>query len=442
MPGRPADPNLTSPSYTTRTFAPDANYPAGSQPWNGQATKVEPAGAASVGFTPDTGAAAEEVNKLFSDAYAQDAASKSYETTLRNEAQTALSNIYAFAGIIPILNWLPESPPASPNMNGGFYAKGSRRWYVFGNSGDVRESLDHGYSWSASTLLSGVAAGTETCLKGDSDTSGNVVIATQNGAIFQRTASSGVWTKVVTFGGSLHQDVAFDPVSGLWATVRDEGTTAQIMTSSNRTAWGAQSPPAGWNDWTTYPAMGNLRICSNKAGRIVVVGQGYDALGPAGAGLCRAMASNDGGVTWTDGGTFATTIASPTTACLVYDDVTATWMYTIGEQSGTHSSEVWTSADGLTWTKKATLANYCLQSVAPFGASWVGIATESGTFGHIVFSLDAGATWQFAGVRRTASGGAPVPAIAAGGGGLMAIMGGNTLRMSVRATTPSLGSLT
>lgn len=418
MSGRPADP-----SYTVDAFAPDTNYPAGSESWNSNPTKVAPPGAASVGLTPDQPLPAQYLNYLHYRRYVEG-----------ENAKTKLSELYTYLARSPRLNW--DRRQIGANYNAAAYAEGTRQWITVADNEEVRESGDWGHNWSASSVVAAAGAG-ENCKSIAVDPSGNVVVGTSNGYVFTKNATTGAWAKVATIAGSSVQIVAYDAASGLWVTLCDGGASAVIKTSPDRATWTSRTPPTEWSDWTTYPAMGNLVIASNGAGRHVVVGQGYNALGPVGAGLLRVMTSDDGGATWTDRGTLATTIVSPTVGHLSYNATTGHWLYSVGEVSGTPTGEVWRSSDGVTWTKIKTFANAALRGFAPDGVSWLGLARSGSSELALVASDDDGVSWKFLGVSLA---GSNAKGVYAGGGGFLALSDTNVY-FNVRAEDPSLGSL-
>jgi hypothetical protein len=62
----------TKPAGTPTLFAPDANYPAGLDPWAGSGTKLAAAGAGTVGLVPEQPINAQELNKHLNDGTAWD----------------------------------------------------------------------------------------------------------------------------------------------------------------------------------------------------------------------------------------------------------------------------------------------------------------------------------------------------------------------------------
>lgn len=411
MSGRPG-----APSYSTRTFAPDTNYPAGSETWNNNPTKVEPPGAPSVGLSPDQPLPAQYLNRLFFDAYTQDANAKAYAATLLE-----------FVGQAQALNWRAKvSGPAATTQNGAFFAAATGKWYVVANTEDVRSSVDQGFTW---VQESGVAAGAgEHCFQGDADASGNVVITTDTQYIFALNATTATWTKVDAYGAALLSSqgrVVFDPVHSKWIWIGVSGTSAVARVSSDRAAWSAGGGIGGAS-WT--PNAIDLAI-NKTSGRAVIAGL-YGA-------AIRVAYTDDAGTTWTTlASDLATTIASPTVVALTHNADEGAFYLTVGETSGTHSCEVWRSADGAAWTKVCTLATACVHRIAAFGALLVSIATLA-TRQEVVYSVDSGATWQKIGMWP---GGVPKGMFA--GAGRALLVTASDVFVGHAMGKPELGALT
>lgn len=409
MSGRPADP-----SYTVEAFAPDANYPAGAETWSSNPCKVAPPGAASVGFTPGQGNAAQYHNYLHNRRYAENA-----------NAKSAIAAVLTFVGQAPAMHFPTRtSGPAAATQNGAFYDKATAKWYVLANTANVWSSVDAGASWGQETGVSGL--GSEHTQRGDADTSGNVVVTTDTRYVFALNASTSTWTKVDVAGAVITRigHVAWTPANGgRWVhSIADLGW----RTSTDRATWtAATTAPTG--TWTAA-VMG---VAANKtSGRVVAMGIGT-------AGFLKVAYTDDGGVNWTTLADLTSTIASPSIASLSHNADEGAWYFTVGETSGAHSCEVWRSTDdGATWTKMATLANYCVRRIAGFGALLVGVASSSSR-NDVVYSLDGGATWQKSGIW---AGGSLVGVYA--GGGRPMILTSAYCYMGFAMGEPSLGSLT
>lgn len=437
---RPAAPAITAPAYTVRTFATDTNYPAGANPWNGQPVKVEPAGPDG-GFVPDQMATPETFNKLFYDAFTSEAAAKTYQDDNATEVEDELAAHLAYTGQIVPLNWRAKVTVGAVSNRAAVYNPYVRRWLVVGDTEDARASYDGGRTWSGTSLVAAAGAN-ENCYSAAVDVLGRAVIGTDSAYVFTLSAVDVAAKVSVWAGNTLAIEVAHDPSSAKFAAIIVDGLTAFVKTSVDQGAtWAnATTLPVQWSDMATYPAFVSPKIVADGAGRLVVVAQGTAGMGPTGVGTCRAMTSDDGGVTWTDRGTFATTITAPTLWDLSYNAGRAEYMYVMCEVSGTPTGEVWTSPDGVTWTKQKTTSASSVMYVAPNGSQWVGVVRAADGENHIVYSNDGGVEWSYAGfgranVLQTTRG------IVAGAGGFLCV-NADWCVASLQAGQPSLGTIT
>ncbi len=388
-----------NPAYTVRTWSTDTNYPAGGNPWNGQATKVEPPGPAG-GFVPNQGAAAEYVNKLFNDAY-----------TIDSNTKTSLTNWANFMGQIQALNFPIEvSGPATTNF-WAVYNEGLRRWYISGDNEKLYYSVDN-IAWTldsaiATAIVSGAAANLR---RFEADPSGNMVVTMSDIGvggryIAQMTGSSGAWTEVDVFGATMVNGdtvpVVYDPINGKWIVVAHaSGGVTRIATSANRTTWTVETTAAAHGS-TNFDAttLSLYRLaCKKSTGRVVMT-----AFRSSDTRIVVAT-SDDGGNTWTDRSQFTIGLTPLTErGCeLTYNPDTNTFMLVVFETTGTHSSELWTSSDGISWSLAKAFTNYAVRNVAPVGNMWAALASNT-TVNEVIYSLDNGATWYFAGIQ-TATG--------------------------------------
>lgn len=262
-------------------------------------------------------------------------------------------------------------------LRGAGYDPIGGRWYVVGDTENVRISTDNGYSFTA-TVIDTIFSN-EHCHFIDFDDSGNAVVSTETRYVAELTYSTSTWTKVDVQGystGGGPCPVVFDPVNAKWIW-RSEDAFGH---SSNRTSWTLITSFSHLNSLSLY------RLACNRAtGRVVAMGYA--------AGVVYVATCDDGGVTWTAEANVTTAISSPTLMHLVYNDTSDEWMLTIGEVSGTASCEVWISDDGgETWTLQTTLSSTAIVRPAPLGDLWV--AGARGTRSEIVVSADSGASWQ------------------------------------------------
>lgn len=413
MSGRPADP-----SYAVEDFAPDANYPAGPDTWNGNPTKVAPPGLASVGFTPGQGNAAQYHNYLHHTRATESAAAK-----------TAISDVLTFVGQAQALNFpVRLTGPGGASQNGALFASATGRWYVLCQSENVWSSVDLGVTWSQESGVASAGAG-ENTFNGDADASGNVVIATSTRYVFALDASTATWTRVDVYGGAWSSiaHVAYSPTASAWVWIGETAGVLAVNVSADRATWNPGGVPGG----TSWSASA-LDMAANKtSGRVVVAGS-------FGAGAVRVAYSDNGGLAWTTlASDLATTITSPTVLHLTHNADESAWYLVIGETSGTPSCEVWRSTDdGASWTKVATLANWCLRRIAGFGALLVSVATGASR-NEVVYSIDAGATWKKIGLWP-----AGTPCGVFDGGGRPMLLTSAYAYMGVAMGEPNIGNLT
>jgi hypothetical protein len=404
-----------------RTWATNANHPAGAEVWHSQPTKVEPPGPAG-GFYPGQGAAAEYLNKLFYDAFTQESAIALQMVTKGNE-------LLNFVGQMPVLNF-PVVAGSIGDLKAAVFDPTNLTWYAVGNVENVRASDDMGLTWSSASLVDTVGSN-EDCTQVDVDQSGNVVVATATRYVFELTRPS-TWTRVDVHGASVFPNccIAYDPINAkwIWVGVMTGPGTATSRSSTDRVTWSASvSVP------TSTTASGAIRTltCRKDTGRTIFA----TCDGTTGA----ITSTDDGGTTWTARAniTFGFT---PEYVHLTHSSGN-TWLLTAGKESGlNYDSEVWYSANnGVTFTKIATLADTVIKKIAAYGSMLVASAsiTSGGTvYAACVFSLDGGATWYASQHHKGSSVGAY-----AGGGGIL-MLGTIYAYHSLRAGLPTWAALT
>lgn len=337
---------------------------------------------------------------------------------------------------LPLLNLRGFVALGTPRA--AVYSDAERSWLVSGDAGTVRRSRDFGGSFAA-TETSAVVAGTEETGGIDVDPSGNAIVAMNVTAkkFLAYNAATQTWTSGTLPGpwgasGVVTSRVVYNPIVGLWCLTHCDTFNSRTLTSTDR---------ASWTNRVQWSAAGNpralMRVGVNKStGRQVFAG--VDSLG---AGTLDIATSDDGGVSFTDRASLTTTIASPTKLEVAYSPTRDEWLVTIGEVSGTPSSEVWSSTDGgVTWTKIATLATACLTKPAPFDTRWIcGAATgPGGNVTELVFSEDGGASWKYAGFGGSSG---AVRGVVAGGGGALLVDSLLGVAATIR-TTPQAVAVT
>jgi len=408
---RPVDPSWTVGSWATNT-----NYPAGSDPWSGQPIKVTHPGPAG-GFVPGQGAGAPYVNYEFNRLYTTQATEKSF-----------LQSLTTFVGQEQALNFRVSD---SGDANFAFFNKKYNSWLLCDDAETVVEARDWGNLYDLGSIVASAGAG-EDCIHGDSDPSGNFVIATKTRYVFQRPYSSGTVTKVDVAGSAVtltEAQVAYDSVRGKWLWWGADGSS-YTKNSSNRTSWSsATNPPfAGDGSFT------NRMVANPTTGRILFV--------------CRNSSPNrlyidrtdDAGATWTSTTFITITTWTPDAVWLTYNESTTTWILAASSVSDA-LCKVWTSTDdGVTWTEVSSFTTTLITSIASIGELWValakGLAPPGSTRHNVIYSTDRGVTWNIAGLEIASCTGI----YCAAGGFIITTTAGHTF-FGHRMGAPSLGTV-
>lgn len=269
-------------------------------------------------------------------------------------------------------------------LRGAGYDSYSGRWYVVGDTENVRVSTDNCLSFTA-TVIDAIFSN-EHCHFIDFDNVGNAVVSTETRYIAELTYATSTWTKVDVKGSALGSaipcPVVYDPVHAKWIWLTD----TLVATSTNRTSWTVDDLDEAplFNDNLTLHRM----ACNRATGRVVASG-----VQTGGSLDLVVISSDDGGETWTDRASLNTAIASPTVSSLVYHPARDEWLITLGETSGAASGEVWRSVDGgESWTLATSLSATTIVHPAPHEDLWV--AGARGTRSEIVVSDDGGASWR------------------------------------------------
>jgi len=396
--GRPANPNLPSPTYTPRTWATDAAYPGGSDPWSLQPNKVEPASPAE-GFVPATGASAEEVNKLFADGFDTQADQKTYEQGLRDGANAYLQSLVDYLAQGPALRFGQSTTGPLTNPARILFNKATREWCASGplttggttNTSFFSRTTDYRTSWN---VTNEIGAGAQiVCWNGACaiDPNGNIVIpgagnASDGDKVTEYNGAT--WTKHagVFSPNLLNPDVTYDPISGNWIVAGASlAGTLYVYTSTNRSAWTSRTAPAlTWK---------NAILGSNDLGTVVMMcPASLLGFGTGSTGQVSFSSSTDGGVTWTAEDFHTLTFASSgTSPYLGRPKWTGTKWIVVASNATDLKTYVLTSPDGATWTVVATLTSVAITNVACVGELIAGVTST----GRVIFSTDDGVTWQW-----------------------------------------------
>lgn len=387
---RPAPPAFTVPGWTIPVWAPSTNYPAGSDPWSGQPCKVVHPGAASVGFTPDTGAAAENFNQALNDAYTADGNSKTWSSTHGTEITSYVDAILDAVAQGPV-----HAFGAGTTMDviiTAVHNPVQGCWLVCGGpSGGndiVQRSQDPYGTWPAGTTE--IAIGARVSLP-TSDiacaTDGGIVAVPDGAGGDVQEAAAATWTKHI---GALSSDldkpmVIFEPVSQLWCIVGRVagGATGQRVYTSpmaSRTVWTLRTGPAGVPN-SSYPMIG-------KDGVGGLVQQWH------GGTNTYFSKSTDGGITWSATVAHAIGFTESTLTRYSAPVWTGSHWVAVCADTAAFKTTVWNSPDGVTWTQVASLASTAVRCIAACGELICGLGSQTGVPDKVVFSVDAGVTWN------------------------------------------------
>jgi hypothetical protein len=324
-----------------------------------------------------------------------------------------------------------------PGMVGAAFDARLGRWYGFGTGNDVKYSDDLGEHWTTAahsavstlpgTLISSAAV--------DPLTSNAVfaVVSTDvsAGARYAlRSAAGSVSFSQVDVTGSAatpaDSRVVWEPVSGRFVFLWIAAASASFYSTTGAAPWtsGGALPSASWNS-AAAPSM-----AVNGLGRIVAIARST-------ATTWEVMTSDDGGTSWTARTDITTTLSTGTTTSLAYDSESAAWLWSVGETSGTHSSELWKSTDnGVTWTLLKSFSSVAVQGIAVDGRRvWCAMALSASFNPRLVYSTDEGTTWRIAqsnlSTTSASTGGVFY------GGGRFCVVSDSTFRMTGAAGTPT-----
>ncbi len=342
-----------------------------------------------------------------------------------NTAFEGLADRTAFLGLSPALNWFPKITVGAEDR-WALHVTPTADWLVIGGDAGIKRSS----SDAAEFAVDFAPITTGAIPHADTDDSGNIVRTIDTGAtaIREYDASTATWSpQTVDAAIDGFASVVFDPVNAKWCLIAHQGGGGAgwyPYTSPDRVTWTVHSI------FTGLTARPQCMAVRKDTGKIVAMFESGGTISP--------RTSADGGVTWASPSNLTSTIASATEWSLSFNDKTNQWLFTIGETSGTHSSEVWVSSnDGASWTAAATLANYCMLHCAPdYRGAWVGVARHA-TRSEVVYSIDGGVTWVRAGVSFS---GTP-RGVFSGGSTLVLVTSTNVYR-SLRVGSPGVGNLT
>ncbi len=373
LPVRPADPN-----YLVEDFAPDADYPAGGNSWNGQATKVSPPGASSVGLSPNQGNAAQYHNYLHNRRVVEG-----------NSAKAAIAASLDWTGQAPALSFHTEVTVSNPLAMK--YSPTLRKWLACGGTDGFKRTADV-LTWPGATEIPAPQRTTHECYDFDVDPSGNIVVVPDGIDAVQECDAAGTWAlHLAPFGGLAFAtgNVVYDAFSGRWIAMSQEvAVSPPTIGSTDRVTWSTLTTPG--LSGGSFPTLGSGSTV--LSGNIVV--QGFNGTN------VQFSHSSDGGTTWSTPQTFALgfTQALASTQRLPKPVWNGSYWLAVAFSSGT-ASKVFKSVDGVTWTNVATFANAAITSIACMGDLWLGATVAA----EYLVSTDGGVTWKWGDRKLVAS---------------------------------------
>jgi len=370
-----------NPSYTLPTWADDSNYSAGSEAWSGTATKVAPLTRL---WTPNTKPPAQYFNYVLDQAFDTDAAAKAYQQTMMD-----------FVGQMQAMNW-PARTINDVNYSYGPAAVWNswyKNWVISANDDplnnhDATISISYdGRTWQAGSAFPGKGDIGAICVN---PTNGRLVAvsdsATNGGKLSARSAGGGSWTQSGTANtGDNATECLHYFNSRIIFMGREGGTNGVILVSTDDgDNWAAYSG--------TYPTA---------------AASGYKFFNAADDGTTfvsfprdPSTTSNDKFMYSTDGHNFSvgTMPEAVNVQAVAYSSLTGKFMALSSVNSG--ATKVFTSSDGVTWTKVFTAgavvggidsAAYPWRALTCCGSLWVALEK---TDGRVWFSYDDGVTWK------------------------------------------------
>lgn len=367
-----------------------ANYSAGPA-WGGAPQRVAPAGQF---LTPGVSLPADVLNYLLGNAY--------------DEVQGTLNMV----GELPALNWLPAQSVTACKRAAFSLKDGA--WWATGDVGNdtLQRSNDGGRSWTAPGGLGSTIPLQDVAF----DPSGNGVLVGNSTTMYSGAWATGgiTWTaQAAAFSGALGDGrVVYDASNSKWIVVSRIGSMSgfRLFNSSNRTAWAAQTQPTAWS---TYAGA------NTNSAEIGTYGGTTLACFIDSTPALNVMKSTDGGVTWANVVvSLAATITPTAYSRPVYSPTDGLW-YIAVSQTGTRKTQIYSSANGVSWT---TAANYQsndmgLQDIDVLGSLLVGVNDD----GRVALSTNAGVTWYWAGTVTVQGLASNKAWIRAGGGGFLAL---------------------
>lgn len=367
------------------------NYPAGPNPWNGSATKIDP-GATFIqqGYTPGEQPPAE-----FWNFYENRLASLlSYLDTidLLNPTQGDQLTPVTLAGGQHAIAWTGSGSNTSAQGDNGLYV-------VTGNNAGapvLQTSPDGIQGWKN---VAGI-------LPGGSTPFGSIAINPHDG---------GTWLGKITSGVVLTGDIAGGWTARLlpvlspacYSIVYDStytGASAAFIFGGSAVPAASPQPQAWQSIGGIAPSAITLTNAVTYDGKVTLLAVGKPAgtqtriaIVPVTAPSAQVrawsnIADNAFANPWTDNG--ATGMVNPTGFAYGASD----GVFLAVEGTGVGAGKVWQTVDGITWTLVSTLtgafSGWTFNGLAVQGGVWVSTIVAGSGVSYLGFSLDVGLTWN------------------------------------------------
>lgn len=365
------------------TWATDANYDAGADPWSGTPTKVDPTTQSlTKGFVPETPGSAQQTN---------------FVLNAFGEAGKAFSA--KILGAWEITRTHPAPNNTSQILQRPWFNVRNRFWYTGSTGNNVYKTRNFGATWAAES------------------SAGATSLAALHGAANNNPLSSKYGDMIAGSSGTTALVVHHFAFGTGWTTELTHGLTVAALYSIVHDAFNASwifiaTGPANaircvTCDDTTYtfttrtlPGTPSTGGSSAREPLMHVSAAGVALFKSETGFLAR---SDDGGATWT---AVAVSPDLVNSKALAFIEGRQEWVYIASD--GT----VQASIDGITWTQRATNNPFAdlggqvrfLTSIgAALLATWTDAVTDQG---GMSFSMDGGATWSFCGgpLTRTTTG--------------------------------------
>lgn len=352
-----------------KLWASTANYPSGSNPWNGQPTKVAPG---YTFVTPGVPVAAQEFNFELNGAY-----------------------LAAAAGVsVPGASWGPSVNPTGPIgvttevLSAAVWSDLSHSWYVAGSDSrtlsggafsQVYSATEDGAGTevSSSRIFVGSTIELVSCQFDGTSVFVAYIDATSHALTILRSISGGAWGTVFTDGTRSWLSATLLLFGGTKITCIGGTTLGPISTSSTD----------GGATWGGFLGGGaeNAKVFTAQNSTTIVAF-------PSTSGSATYLRTTDPSVGWAllSGTAISGAATGFTWSPADQQFVLTTWT---GSQT-----LVYTSPDGIFWTQVGTLGQFLYKVTATASGCLMAVRL-SGFVANVVYSIDAGATWYWTGYK-------------------------------------------